>query len=64
MPKIKLIVNKMMCLGCSTCYSIHPDLFEPDSEFKAKAKNKKIDKEQVSSIISICPARAISEEEA
>ena len=52
-------INKKKCIGCGTCSSICPQVFEMGDDNKAKVKaQKKIS--CVKKAIDSCPAKAIS----
>ena len=52
-------VNKDLCIGCGSCYSICPEVFELDDEGKAIVKaQKKLP--CVEEAIEACPVDAIS----
>ena len=58
----KLKVNRDKCIGCGTCASLYPDIFEM-VEGKAKVKEYvEIAEKKIAEMISVCPVGAVIEE--
>jgi len=56
-----LKIDKNKCIGCGSCVSLCPKVFQLDKDGKAKVKNEKGDsKENIQRAIDACPAGAIS----
>ncbi|MFA6423504.1 MAG: ferredoxin [Patescibacteria group bacterium] len=58
MPKLK--VDKEKCIGCGTCVSLAPKIFELDDDGKSKVKDGEAQGSEVEEAISSCPVQAIS----
>lgn len=59
-------VNKELCIGCGTCPSICPEVFEMGMEGKAHVKeldNYAEYEEKIKKAVNACPVQAISIEE-
>ena len=57
-------VNQDKCIGCGTCASMCPEVFELNSDGKAVVKSGadlEKNKEKIAEVISSCPTKAISE---
>ena len=52
-------INKAKCIGCGTCQSICPEVFELDGDGKAKVKSQK-KTSCIKEAIESCPVDAIS----
>ena len=63
----KIKHDKDACIGCGACVSMNPDVWEMDSDGKAKLKNSENDELEISDeafeknkqIADICPVNAI-----
>ncbi|MDP2628586.1 MAG: ferredoxin [Nanoarchaeota archaeon] len=53
-------VDKDKCIGCGTCTSICPDVFEMDNDMKAKVRTQK-KCPCIKDAINSCPTEAISQ---
>jgi len=62
---MKVLVNKEKCLGCGTCVSICPEVFQLGADGKAEVKEG-VDLEKflaaIDEAIANCPTNAISKE--
>lgn len=58
----KIVINQDLCIGCNTCASLNPDIFELDSTtFKAKVKQQPTEiTPEILSVVNSCPVNAIS----
>jgi len=58
---IKLKIDKSQCIGCGTCVSLYPDLFEMGADGKARVIEgvKNIDEDKIKEIAASCPMAAI-----
>ena len=58
----KIVINQDLCIGCNTCVSLNPQIFELDSTtFKAKVVNQPDEiTPEIEATISSCPVAAIS----
>jgi len=58
---IKLKVDENQCIGCGTCISLYPDLFEMGADGKAQVidSKKDVDESKIKEIIASCPMAAI-----
>jgi len=56
-----LKIDKDKCIGCGTCVSLYPDLFEMGADGKAQIidSKKDIDESKVETIVASCPMAAI-----
>ncbi len=62
MPKFKVEVDKVKCIGCGACVAQCPDNFEMESgaEYKAKVKKPVVDNIGCNQeAADICPVQAI-----
>ncbi len=58
MPKVT--VDEKLCIGCSLCASMLPQVFEMDSDGKSRVKNENgAPLEKIKEIANMCPAKAI-----
>ncbi len=57
----KIKINQDLCIGCNTCASLNPDIFELDSTtFKAKVKKQPTEiTPEIESVVNSCPVGAI-----
>jgi len=54
-------VDPEVCIGCSACSAICPNVFEMQAEGKSKAVNGEADTEEnIQRAIDTCPVQAIS----
>jgi len=62
---MKITVNKDLCIGCGSCVSLCPDVFELNAETKSVVK-KDADLEKnsgcIKDAIDACPVQAITNE--
>jgi ferredoxin len=71
MAKLKVKIDKEKCIGCGSCYSIAPEVFEMDVDGKAKITPQYLeavieDEGLINKILnakSMCPNQAIETEE-
>ena len=65
--KIKTWVDKNTCISCGTCIAIAPEIYEYDSDGKAKAKVEVIEDpnliQKVRDAEAACPTHSIKVEE-
>jgi ferredoxin len=64
--EMKAKVNKDLCIGCGSCVSICPDVFNFNDEGYAQAIEDEIKDENIEKVeeaIECCPTEAISKEE-
>lgn len=63
MTKVKIIVNRDMCISAASCVAIAPEIFELDSEGKAYPKIAETEDEiliqKAKDAASNCPTNAI-----
>ena len=57
---MKTSVNKEMCIGCGTCVSMCPEIFEMGDDNKAYAKEGVESKCNLKDIAAACPVSAIN----
>ena len=63
---MKVKVDENTCIGCGSCVSICPDVFDFNDDGISKVKVDKIDdknKSEVEDAIASCPVGAISKED-
>lgn len=63
---MKVAVNKDKCIGCGTCISIAPEVFEMAEDGKSKVKEGadfEKNKEAIHQAKDSCPTQAIEVEE-
>jgi ferredoxin len=58
----KVIVDREKCIGCGTCASLAPELFEMDDEGKSKVLKPEVSGSEADEAIESCPVEAISKE--
>lgn len=58
----KIIINQDLCIGCNTCASLNPKIFQLDSTtFKAKVIEQPAEiTPEIEAIVNSCPVGAIS----
>ena len=62
MAKVK--VDKNLCIGCGTCVSMCPEVFELDENNKSQVKpGADMSKCDLKAVAAACPASAISVED-
>ena len=56
-----LKINKDKCIGCGTCVSLYPDLFEMGADGKARIIDgiNDMDKNRIKEIVASCPMAAV-----
>ncbi|MGC9059073.1 MAG: ferredoxin [Candidatus Aenigmatarchaeota archaeon] len=58
MPKVT--VDKKLCIGCSLCVSMLPEVFELDKDGKSIVKNENgAPIEKIKEVANMCPTKAI-----
>lgn len=61
---MKATINKNLCIGCGTCVSMCPDVFEMSDDHKSQVKeNSDSSKCNLKDVATACPASAISVED-
>jgi len=59
---VKLKVDRGRCIGCGSCVSLYPDIFEMDGgRAKERDGEKEFSSEEGEEIKSVCPVGAIIE---
>lgn len=61
----KIIIDQNLCIGCGSCVSICPEVFELGDDSKSHIKkNADLDKNEqcIKESVSACPVQAISAE--
>lgn len=59
---MKARVNQELCVGCSLCASMNPEVFQMDENDLATAVKETEDKALLQESIDSCPVSAISKE--
>jgi len=56
----KIVIDKEKCIGCGTCASLVPEVFEIGSDGKSKVIKPEADGPEIDQAIESCPVAAIS----
>ncbi|MFA5358271.1 MAG: ferredoxin [Patescibacteria group bacterium] len=62
---MKVLVDKDKCIGCGSCVSVCPEVFELSANGKAEIKtgaDLEAHKDKVQEAVDVCPVQAISVE--